>query len=343
MFSMEDAKVSFFRVERCGYYRHGQKVPDFGSLANTCSQLAVWSRGVDLAMTKLSEPGAGADQQPVYLAGIEQLHGDYVFATWNEVPSHEAGVASISLDSKVGAPKVALNTLPKNSIPGYATYFWVIPSKNLIATIRFGRPVSGQTAMVGYVKRFLEQYSSFAVWKDLNTPNAKVMGFTDLGDGKPKPGLKPAFKTSAFVKTGPRDQIIKNHAAIVKVVRRGHLSTTRQPDRALFQKLVQFVRSEQPTSVAVNQSAYLELEYTPTLEELKAMIKAEEADLESFGWDDLGFAFKGEASKTVWLGRSGAIGDFELGFDRVDEETIVLSSLAKALHDSRAKILKLLE
>lgn len=339
---MESAKISFFRVDRCGYYRHGESAADFGHLGDVFSQLRDWSAGVELVDTKLAEAGERADQQPVYLAGIHNDRNSFVLATWNEVPSHEAGVASISLSSKVGRPKVSLNALPPNSIPGYATYFWVIPSRNLVATIRFGRPVSGQTAMVGYINRFLQQYTAYAIWDKKGTPDSTVVGFTDKGDGVPLK-VRPKFRTSAFVKPGLREKIVQDRLSIAKVIRRGHLSTTKQTDRAIFQRFVQFLRSEGPTSSAVHQSAYLELEYTPDERELQAMITAEDADLDAFGWDDLGFTFKGEAGKIYWLGRSSAVGDFTLPVERLDEETISLPSLLNALNDNRAQILKLLE
>jgi hypothetical protein len=306
------------------------------------SQLEAWGSGIDLSQTKLADPSGKADEEPVYLFGIIKERDSWVFATWNEVPSHEAGVASVQLDSKVGAPQVNLNSIPKNSIPGYATYFWVIPSMNLLATIRFGRPVSGQANMVGYVNRFLSQFTSYTIWKDPSSANAHILGYTDEPDNVPKK-VRPSFKTSAFVKPGLREHIIQHWADVRKVVRRGHVSTYKKVDRDMIQGFLRFIRSSVNTPHIVQQSAYLELEYRPSLDELKEMIAAEDGDNEAFGWDDLGFVLNGEAGKTYWIGRSNAVGDFNLQIKRVDEETVELESLVKALNDNRPQILKLLE
>lgn len=342
MSKSETAKVSFFRVDRCGYYRHGIAAPEFGSLEDTLAQLASWGSGVDLSQTKLADASGKSDEEPVYLFGIVKENDTWVLATWNEVPSHEAGIASVQLDSKVGKPQVTLNSIPKNSIPGYATYFWFIPGMDLLATIRFGRPVSGQTNMVGYVNRFLSQFTSYAIWKDTSSVNPNVLGYTDDDDDIPKK-VRPSFKTSAVVKPGLREHVIQHHADIRKVVRRGHVSTYKKVERDMVQGFLRFIRSGASNPHFVNQSVYLEMEYRPSLAEVVEMIEAEDGDAESYGWDDLGFILQGESNKTYWIGRSSAVGDFNLQVKRLDEETIDLDSLVKALNHNRQQILKILE
>lgn len=338
----EEASISFFRVNKCGYYKWSSEEAEFGSLEDTMSQLAAWGGDVELAQTKLADPKPDSEQLPVYLFGIKKDKDSWVFATWNEVPSHEAGIASVKLDSKVGAPQVKLNEIEKNTIPGYATYFWVIPSKNILATIRFGRPISGQAAMTGYLQRFLSQYTSYAVWSEVGVKDAKVLGYSDDPDGELKK-VRPAFQTSAYMKSGPRDYILKNWSSITKVVRRGHITTTKPLDRATFQGFMQWIRSDSKNKTAVRQSAYLELQYSPEYDELRKMIDAEESDPDTFGWDDLGFGMKGEGSTIRWLSRARAAGVFNLQIDRKDEETITLNSLMQALNDNRSDILKTLK
>ncbi len=40
-------------------------------------------------------------------------------------------------NSSVTAPDVVMNQIQDNSIPGYATYFWILPSYGLFASVRF--------------------------------------------------------------------------------------------------------------------------------------------------------------------------------------------------------------
>lgn len=339
----EEVRIDFHSISKCGWYKHGDAVPAFSSVEDVLAQLAQWSAGVDLSLTKMADPGGKNNQEPVYLFGTKKIGDNWVFATWNEVPASEAGVASVALNSKVGVPKVSMNKVDPNGVPGFATYFWVLPKKGLLATVRFGsRPSTGQSGMVGYVGRFMSSYMSYCIQGVNFQGKPAVVGYTDLGNGVPKK-VRPAFKTNAFAKTGPRDLILANVDKIRKVVRRGHVTALNEVDRAWWQSSMRFIRAAgRPDYIAVRRSAYIELEYQPTLEELKAMIAAEEADPEVTGWDDMGFVLQGQ-TKTLWLSREQASGDFELDIDRTDAETINLEALLTELNAKQIQILRVLE
>lgn len=344
MLNTEEVNINFYRVTRCGYYAFGENDPAFSSINDVLRQLEEWTSGSDLSLTKIADPGGNNQDYPIYLLGIHQSGGDWVFATWNEVPSHETGVASVKLDSKVGTPEVHINGIEPNSIPGYATYFWVIPSMNLMATIRFTHLTNGQRQMQNYLGRFMSSYTKYAISGVNAEGQPAIIGYTDLDDRTPKK-VRPYFKTMAYTKVGPREFILDNQTNIRKVVRRGHVTTQNVVDRAFWQKAIRYVRgSEQAANSAfVKQAVYVEIEYQPSHEELRLMIDTEIGDIDATGWDDLGFVMQGEASKTYWVGRAGARGDFQLNVDRLDEEAVDLASLLTALNQNRPNILQLLE
>lgn len=344
MLKIEEVNINFYRITRCGYYASRGKSPVFSSIDDVLWQLEKWTSGSDLSLTKIADPGGSNHDYPVYLLDIHQSGGDWVFATWNEVPSHETGVASVKLNSKVGTPEVHINGIEPNSIPGYATYFWVIPNMDLMATIRFTHLTNGQRQMQNYLGRFMSSYTEYAIPGLSAEGQPAIVGYTDLADKTPK-NVRPYFKTAAYTKAGPREFILENQAKIRKVVRRGHVTTQNIVDRAFWQKAIRYVRgSEQAANSAfVKQATYVEIEYQPSHEELALMIDAEVDDLDATGWDDLGFVMHGEASKTYWVGRAGASGNFQLNVKRLDEEAIDLASLLTALNQNRPNILKLLE
>ena len=339
----ELVRINFFDVKRCGWYKSGEDSPAFGSIEGVLSELQTWSQGVDLSMTKMADAGGKNNKDPVYLLGIKKRGHNWVFATWNEVPSDEAGVATVAIDSKVGVPKVSMNKVDPNSIPGFATYFWVLPQKGLIATIRFGRPHTGQTPMVAYLGRFMSSYMSYAIPGTNFLGQPAIVGYTDLNDGVAKK-VKPMLKTMAYRKTGPRDHILANAGKIRKVVRRGHVTVLNKVDRDWWQSAMQFLRSAgEPDVATVRRSAYVELEYQPSLDDLKGMIAAEEADPDVSGWDDMGFVLQGDPGKTHWLGREQATGDFDLQVNRIDGETVELDALLLELERKQVQILTVLD
>jgi hypothetical protein len=339
--AVEEVRISFSKVSRCGYYKHGEATPEFGSLADTMAQLEMWSNGLpSLADTKLFE--AEGERYPVYLFGLLAGNGTWLISTWNEVPSHEAGVASVPMDSKVGDPKVHLNSVQKNSIPGYATYFWMVPARGVIASLRFKRLITGQAGMADYIGRFMSEFTKYAVWSKPNDPDVKVLGYTNLNDGKPKK-LRARFKLIAYPKPGNTEYLLEKWADIKKVVRRGRVSAIKPLDLSFMQNALKWLRSNNAnTQALVNQTAYLELEYSPTKAELEAMIEGEASDPDSLGWDDMGFQLKGESSPR-WISKEPAAGWFNLDIKRINEEAIDLASLMAALSGQQAEILQLLD
>lgn len=341
----EVATIRFYKVSKCGFYKFGAEKPLFGSLEDTLTQLQSWSAGSDLSLTKISDVNEASDSHPVYLFGIEKHGDEWVYATWNEVPSSELGVASVELNSKVGHPQVHDNPVAENTIPGYATYFWAIPKKNLVASIRFGRMITGQRPMTEYLSQFMARQSSYAVSEKDEDGDTVVIGYSNTADQSLKP-VKPYIKLGAYAKDGPTDLIIKNRSRIRKVIRRGHVTSKKKMDKALWQKAIGFVRGNEDKAhevMALSHSIYLELEYQPSLEELKSMIEREEKDESADGWDDLGFVLRGDANKIHWVGRSQAMADFNLNIERLGPETIALPSLAESLSAQRDSIIAILK
>lgn len=339
----EQVRITFYRIDKCGFYGWGAQQPAFGGVTDTLEQLAQWSDGVELSLTRLFDAQGDQEIYPVYLAGLVRRGEDWVLATWNEVPAHESGVASISRSSPVGAPQVHMNQIAENSIPGYATYFWIIPRRNVIASVRFVHNVSGQQHMRAYLERFLAVESRYVVTRPHEEHGEAIAGYAEDGENISQV-LYPRFRTIAYVKHGERDYILRNAARIKRIVRRGHVTTTHGRDQQAWEGLVSFIRGRRPqrNAVVVDRSVYVELEYNPTDAELRHMIDSQDADEDVGAWDDMGFKFQGE-TKTYWLAKSMASDQFEIPVERVNEEVVELHHLAQTLDANRRRILALLD
>jgi len=340
MLRPEEVKISFFKIDRCGFYSYGTSQASFGSIEDTLTQLQQWSSGSDLALTRIADPTGRADENPVYLFGIRKLGASWILATWNEIPSHESGVPSVSMNAKVGETAVHMNDIEEDSIPGFATYFWIVPERNVLATIRFKNGRSGQGDMVSYIGRFMSRFTSYTILSRRNNEQI-VVGYTDRDDEIDRK-VRPVFRTHAFQKPNRSQFLFQNVDRIRRVVRRGHMSTTTSSERDLWQSLIRFVRSSQEGNHVVRKRIYVELDYSPNLAELQAMIAAEETDPDVTGWDDMGFVLEGE-SNPHWLGKEHATGDFMLNVARINEEAVDLQSILQALSDNRDSILQLLQ
>lgn len=342
--ALEEATIQFYKVDRCGWYKYKEQVPVFGNLGDVFSQLAAWSDGVGLASTRLTPIDEDDNEYPTYLFGLYHRRSDWVFATWNQVPYSESGVASVQENSIVGAPQVVMNEIAQDSIPGYATYFWIIPEHNVIASVRFNRAQTGQFPMSKYVSQFMATASAYAVVAE-DDEEEHVIGFRNDPDSAPQ-RLRALFKTSVFAKAGPRDFLLANHHRIKKIIRRGHVSATEPSELRWWQSSLRTIfRSGAAAQgrAVINKRVYVELDYCPSLAELNEIIAGQDEDIDAAGFDDVGFELAGEGSTKYWLSRERARGTFDLDIVRHDEETIDLPSLLTALQNQRQRILALLE
>jgi len=321
----------------------GMAHPAFGGIEDTFVQLEKWGSGTDLSLTKILDPAPDDEDLPVYLLGITKIGGDYVFACWNEVPSAEGAVTSISKNSKVGAPAVHKNPFDPNTIPGYPTYFWVLPDLKVIASVKSVGGASGMEAMQDYVKKFLLLKSQYVIDGLNEEGQYTVIGHTDRGDNIPQK-VNPRFHAATFKKKGRHAFLLENHARITKVVRVGRVAVDKALDQTMLQSFIQFLGgdSNKTKHITGTRKVRLELQYTPSEAELKSMIEADSADDESGRWEDLGFEIPGEGAP-VWLGRSRASDTFNVNLSDDGSGVFSVKELAEALAKQRAEMLKLME
>lgn len=341
--TLKTAHVSFFSATQCGFYGRGDNAPRFGGLHDTFAQLEEWGRDLDLSVTKLIDLDPGADDVPIYLLGVKAIGRNWLLGCWNEVPAHDGAVASISKNSKVGqAAKVHANPISPDTIPGYATFFYVVPARNAVACITFDGAASRRKSMAAYVRRFLNLESKYAIEEEAGDGVIQIVGFTDQGDNVPLP-VGPRFNLDPFQKAGRRDFLIANSDKVTKVIRRGHVSLSKKVDLQMFQTFVQFVRGDKSKAADVTglHTVRVELAYTPTREELTSMITAEEDDSELLQWERLGFEVKGE-DQPIWVDRTLARGEIDLSVER-SSGVITLDSLATAVGARTAAMLQFLD
>jgi len=126
----EEADITFYNINKCGYFKYGNDTPEFGNVADTFAELKEWTsnEGMTLGETCTYEIAESEDILRTFCFGLikNASTGDYLLTTWNETPSTEGNVASVETSKPVGEAEVSLTELPAGSIPGYATYFWII-------------------------------------------------------------------------------------------------------------------------------------------------------------------------------------------------------------------------
>lgn len=340
--AVEKAKITFYRALQCGYYPRGEADDAaFGNLQSMLADLAGWSRGKQLAATKTYEAADGADFLPAYLMAITPGEDSWVVTMWNQTPATEGKVAAAIGTSEVGNAEVVMNDLPKGGIPGFATYFWFIPSRNVFASIRFQHLVTGQKPMQQYMESFLASCSKHVAWTDPQPGvDVEIAGYLEAPDSAVQ-DVNPRFRTQLFKKPGAHELILKNAESVRKVLRKTTLKLDRPEQLSRWQHFLEWTHMREPQHRPDQVKVQYELPAQLSRADIEAMIAAwnEGHDRE---WDDYGFKLKGSSQHIHWLSHSLARQEFQLDVERTDLEVVNSQSLLKALSDHRVEILRLI-
>ena len=339
---VEKARIRIYDISKCGYYAWKGTDPEFGEVGEIMADLSLWSKGKLLAQTKTYESADFTELFPVYLLDIKEKNGNWLIKIWNETPASEGNVHSVMGASSVGNPKVVANKIVKGSIPGFATYFWVVPKRNIFASVGFQHLITGQPAFQQYMKSYIELFSKFVVHAQTPADDADidVLGYRESSKDQTRK-LYPRFQTEMFTKPGDYGFLKENFDKITRAVRKTKLQLNRQDDLKMWQ---QFLRWTQISVPSHKPADFINLQYVMsaniTKDDLAAIIDEYQNNSDR-QWDDYGFKVKGDQS-THWLSHSSARGEFDLDVVKDNDEVFNTDSLLAALDKRKAAILKMM-
>jgi len=160
---IENVKTQFYRISKAGYYHFAQDNPEFGSVSEVFNELLGWVKSEDkkLSETCTYELEDAEDEYKTYCFNLVKNNetGDFVIITWNETPTNEGRIVTVNGTQTVGNADVSFSDLPDGAIPGYATYFWVIPEYNVFASIRFHHSLLIGKKVLSGISKNLQQSS----------------------------------------------------------------------------------------------------------------------------------------------------------------------------------------
>lgn len=335
----ETAKITFYKVNECGFYARGETTPKFGSIQDLLLSLEDWSQGKQLVETKTYEPNGSSEQMPCYLLNILSSGSSWLVTIWNETPSTDGQTASAVGTSNVGNAQIVMNELPEGGIPGFATYFWFIPELNIFASIRFQHLISGQKPMQLYMESYLALFSPFVVVTEPDeNEDIFIIGYKANPEDEAA-DLYPKFRTCLFKKRGNRDLLLAKAHDIRKIIRKASLRLSRPEDLSHWQRLLTALdlRTATPNDEAIKVK--YEVGANLSRDDLHALIEGWEQEHER-QWDDYGFQFRGD-NAIHWLSHSIARSEYQVEIRRENAEVVNASMLLSELERLRPEIIRL--
>lgn len=337
---MVQARIGFFKIKKCGYYRYGEQEPAFGQVSQLLQQISEWSNALSLARTKTYQPSE--QLMPAYLYDLKRKDGDWLLTLWNETPASESGVASVQADGLVGDAEVHINEIVKGSIPGFPSYFWFVPEAGVFANLRFQYELAGHAQLQKYLTAFLERSSPHVAYAEETAAgvDAEILGYRENDDDEPFK-FHPHFKSEVFTKPGQLDLLRNRVTDITRVHRRITLQLQTAEDLAGWQWLWRKIKGKEKARQTDDVSVSYDLKSPVSGAEFDDIISTAETDIEN-GWDDIGFDVKGFQT-TQWLRKSYARDRIDVDVKWKNDEIVDGDSLLEQLNRLKPELMKLLE
>jgi hypothetical protein len=336
----EEITLTFYRIDKCGYYARRQTTPAFGTVDEIFDDLGTWIRDKELGDTCPFGPNYHGFLGTYCFNLTKHSNGDFLFVTWNTTPNSNGRVASVDPRSTVGSPIVDLTTLPPNFIPGYPTYFWILPNQSIMATITFQHALNGQSAVQRLVRNFAAKFSRFVATRDDDNDDADIVvdGYRDSIGGEIR-HLYPRFRTKLIRNRTRLAELRDNHTSIRRIVRKSTISTDNDADRSLWQDFLLNLGMDSRQNVRPIEIKY-EIKLTPSADDFDQIVTTFEK-LPNRDWDDVGFVFEG--GETQWLSSTIARENLTLDVERENAEIASPEALIDQLVTRRRDLLQSIE
>ena len=248
----EQARLNFYDVRACGYYRPRQTSPQFGDFAQLASTLLTWVKKADKPLSETSSyvPGADDPFMPTYCLDMWHKGGDFVLVTWNETPTTDGKVGSVDGTQPVGVAQVEQTELPStSSIPGYPTYFWLLPQQNLLATVQFGDVRNGHQNLDRYFQGFLASYSKNVRYGESGSgSDVHICGYAENAGDEPA-HLEPRFASGLHQNPSELDFLRSKRTHIRKIVRNQTLRNKADGHPALWKRMLVRLGIKEPPAL----------------------------------------------------------------------------------------------
>lgn len=261
----------------------------------------------ELRYSKVQNADIEREIFPSYCNQISNTDYGKLITIWNETALTKGKMANIEMDKPPGKGKTSATVPPKNTIPGFPTYFFIPRDSNFVITILIDDGKSAIREFSHYLKNFIKIFSKFAIYAN---KKFDIKDITNIADEIEITGYKykkkseecdaKMFLKQQYQSTKWREEILKNKKDIYKIVKSGKLTHTKytHSQNALLSALYSTVGSKKIKTLQSETHVKIEFDYVPSTDaDLEAIRAKSIAD----STQRTGFKFHGNSSKTIWI------------------------------------------
>ena len=338
-------KLNFYELNTCGYYSKGNNRL-FANCSEVFNDFIKWiqQKQPTIQETQTYNVNEESETLPCFNYDIlKNSKNDFLVTLWNKTPTVNHRFASVKANDQVGNVSVSTANIPSGNIPGYPSYFYIIPSENLVISLMINSPITGIKNFSKYFKGYLTRFSSWVVLRDMISDelDVKILGYRENENDKLQT-LNPRFKTTLKRIPGQLEQIKNNREKIRKLIQKDEFSTLIEKKQGMMTSFLNYIGGIQDIKNISEKALYkFEFDYTPRNDqELNKIINTWEKNT-SCSWSDVGFKFQGD-DKTYWLGKTALRHEIEIPVEWPDSSIFSASLLLDYLssNENRSIILE---
>lgn len=345
--SSTEARITLYKITECGLYEKGGKNSVLGNLEIFLEDLEKWVHIKDKTLKETCTYASLDDEElnKTFCYDIKKdTKGNYLLITWNKSANANNGVAIVSGSSKVGEASIQTNNHKPDDIPGFPTYFWIMPNENRFATLNFDFAQNGRQAVEKYLREFFIKWSRYVVSTTDEDGVEEITHWEDPDNSNNKYSLLfGRFESKLIVNSGKIDFLLTHWKDIRKVYQHNEMSILDVVNLPVIPRSISKILGMN-TSVTKKSGIKFKLEADVNFNdqsELKDLIGEWEKKKDQTKWEDIGFSLLGESQKIIWLSESRANSNFDCPLVRGQGDIFKTDDLVNWLSTITTKILKL--
>lgn len=297
--------MNYFNVNKCGLYRqNSSKVQGLG-LAETFRLITNWVHGKPLGNTLPWSADFRSGKAQCYCKDIytSEETGDILLVLWKSETSSNGTILGAPEDAKTGEGDVVTydgNYKGKKMIWGRPMYYWIVPSKDLVISVKFDHSVCDSQLFQDWVTSAINNRVDHPDKKKDRTNSGQTrLSFTDGtvgGDYR----FRYMFDVSLKTEDTASAAMTALAATVTHVIKRDTITLQSADERAHWVKLFDNFPFLKSAPKSKTRQIEIKVEARPTAAEVKHIIEEYSKENRKAGeWDNVGFGTND--SKIVWV------------------------------------------
>lgn len=331
--------MNYFDVNKCGLYRQNSSDAKGIDLAETFQLITSWVHGKPLANTLPWNPQSGLTRCYCKDIYTSEETGDVLLVLWKSDTSSNGSILGAPEDAKTGEGDVVEytgNYKGKKVIWGRPMYYWIIPSKKTVVSIKFEHSVCDSQLFQDWVSACIANRVDHPNKKREYTEGGQArISFTDgtvNGDFR----FRYLFDVSLKTEDTASATMAAFAASVTHIIKRETITAVSFDEREQWVKLFDKIPFIKPARNAKTRQIEVKVEAQPTAAEIKQIIAAYAQENRKPGqWDNVGFR---AGDQIVWVDRYRLRNT--IYYDVPKEHVITAVDLGEAIQSRRDNFLK---